>query len=352
MRNSILTTTIAALSAVTAFAGCSGGSALAPKPSVPQESVQRFFDRVPAAVAPMTLLKVNMHVRNHLKSFNACPATGQIEYISDFNNNSISIFAGNFHGQTACGMLTGADGLLNPQGLMVKNGDLYVANTGGSDILAFHRGETSAFKTYTDTINGSQFPVDVTVSSDNTVIASNIFGSNEAGSLSTWNKTTGASIGNFVNPNGANTYFLTVQKNGTVYYDDNTFGLYVGSCPAGVCGSFAATGATVAFPGGIRSADREDVVQQDQSGPGGGDAIVYESFPNGTSCALNGSDPVTFDINHSQHHYFFTDSGFNEGVEVKDPATDGNNCSLIGIVPGNSGGLGIGMAIDRPESLH
>lgn len=348
-------TPIQALSAAAALAllaGCSSGSALAPNMTKTQGHVHTMAGRVPAAVGPMTLLKVRMNSPIHKISFNSCPATGTIEYISDFNDSIISIYAGNFAGQAPCGQITSSSGLINPQGMIVKAGSLYVANTGAGDILRFARGSTTANKTYTDSINGSQFPVDVTVSADNTVIASNIFGSNEAGSLSTFNKTTGATIGNFPNANGANTYFLTVQKNGTVYYDDNTFSIYVGSCPAGACGSFAGTGASMAFPGGLRSADHEDVILQDQSGPGGGDADEYEAFPSTfTSCALGGSDPVSFDINHSQHHYFYADAGLNEGVEVKWSAGT-TSCGLKGTVAGNSSGLPIGAAVDRPEALN
>jgi len=348
-------TPIQALSAAAALAllaGCSSGSAIAPNMTKTQGHVHSMAGgRVPAAVAPMTLLKVNMNAGGgHRVSFNNCPATGTIEYISDFNLSQIRIYAGNFAGQAPCGTLT--NGILNPQGMIVKAGSLYVADTGNGNILRFARGATTANKTYTDTINGSQFPVDVTVSADNTIIASNIFGSNEAGSLSTFNKTTGATEGNFPNAAGANTYFVTVQKNGTVYYDDNTFDIYVGSCPAGACGAFASTGATMAFPGGLRSADHEDVILQDQSGAGGGDADEYEAFPSTfTSCALNGSDPVSFDINHSQHHYFYADAGFNEGVEVSWSAGT-TSCPLIGSVAGNSSGLPIGAAKDLPEHLN
>jgi hypothetical protein len=292
-----------------------------------------------------------MHTRNHFKSFDSCPATGLIEYVGDFNNNVIEIFAGNFNGQQPCGMLTSANGLLNPQGLMVRDHNLYVANTGNGDVLEFARGGTTPINTFADTSNGSEFPADVTVERDGTVLASNIFGSNQAGSISTWSAS-GTLIANYPNAAGANTYFLTVQKNGTVYYDDNTFAVYKGSCPAGVCGSFTSTGATMAFPGGLRSADNEDVVLGDQSGPGGGDVIVFETFPNGISCALGAGDPVAFDINHSQHHLFYTDAGNDIAAEVRDPATDGNICSLIGTVQGNNGGLGVGIAVDRPESLH
>jgi hypothetical protein len=107
----------------------------------------------------------------------------------------------------------------------------------------------------------------------------------------------------------------------------------------------------MAFPGGLRSADGEDVILQDQSGAGGGDADEYEAFPSTfTQCALNGSDPVSFDINKPQHHYFYADAGLNLGVEVSWSAGT-TSCPLIGTVPGNQSGLPIGAAKDSPESL-
>ena len=338
-------TPIQALSAAAALAllaGCSSGSAIAPNMTKTQGHVLSMAQRIPAAVGPMTLLKVHMNAAIHKVSFNACPATGTIEYIADFNIGIVDIYKGNFSGQAPCGTLTG---LINPQGLMVKGGKLYVANTGGGDILRYPRGATSPDMTYTDTLNGSQFPVDVTVSKT-LVLASNIFGSAENGSISTFNKSTGATIGNFPNGAGANTYFITIQKNGDVYYDDNTFTIYKGTCPAGVCGSFVGTGASMAFPGGLGSADNEDVILDDQSASGGGALDEYEAFPSTfTQCTLGASDPVSFDINKSQHHAIYADAGLNDGVEVKWHAGT-TSCPTMGNVNEPASALPIGAAFD------
>jgi hypothetical protein len=329
------------------LAGCSGATSIAPKLAVPEHYAHSFMDSVPSVLSPLGMLKVhpNMH-RSHFKSFYSCPATGQIEYISDYYNDVIDIYAGNFNGQAPCGMITSANTLGAPQGLFVNGSthDLYVADTGNYEIEVFHRGQTTWYKAYTDVSNGLQGPVDVTVAADNTVIATNIFNyTTLVGSISTWNKTTGKLIGNFPNPGGYNDYFLTVQKNGTVYFDDNSDNVYSGSCPLGACGTFTPTGATVEFPGGIRSADGEDLVVQDQR------QLVettYETFPNGNVCYLESADPVSFDINKSQKHYFYADAS-SGGVEVKYP-----NCTyVVGTVAGNPGGAATGVAVDPPESL-
>ena len=342
---------LGAAAALALFAGCSSSSAIAPTSSTMQSRhLHAMSGRIPSVANPVGMLKLlNVGIPNHNASFNACPISGPIVYMSDFNTSTINIYKVPFAGQAPCGQLTTSAGLLNPQGMIVRHNDLFVANTGAFDVVAFHRGATKPFMTYTDPSCSGQFPVDVTVSIDKIVYATNIFGSQCAGSISAWNKTTGALIGNIPNQNGVNSYFLTIQKDGTMYYDDNSFALYVGTCTGGSCTTFTNTGATFAFPGGLRSADGEDLVLDDQSAPGGGALVTYEppNFSSGDSCSVGGSDPVSFDINHFQHHAFIADAGLNQGTELSYPG-----CELIGTVPGNAFGQPIGMAVDYPETLH
>jgi len=346
-------TPIQALSAAAALAllaGCSSGSAIAPKPAGITGHVHTYMGHVPAVVGPMAAMKLNSHPSKKV-GFNACPATGALEYISDFNNSTISIYKGKFASQAPCGMLTGSNGLLNPQGMFVdEKHNLWVADTGNGNVLEFKRGGTSAITTLVDTTGGnSEFPVDVTIAKDGTVIASNIFAPNTGiGSISTWVGTT--LIGNFTNPNSAFDYFVTVQKNGTVYMDDNTLTVYGFSCPAGVCTAQTSVGATgFNFPGGLRSGPGEDPILQDQSATGGGAQLTYESFPGGPAqqCTVSaGADTVAFDLNEKRNHYFAADATNNRGVEVKYPT-----CAAIGTVAGGSGGLPIGAAADAPGDL-
>jgi hypothetical protein len=225
-----------------------------------------------------------------------------------------------------------------------------VANTTGLDILRFPRGSTTPDKTYVDSSCSGEYPADVTVSSAGIVIATDIISNGcSGGGISTW-KNGGTFVGNFPNGAGANSYFITVQKTGDVYYDDNTFTIYHGSCPAGVCGSFNSTGATMAFPGGLRSATGEDVVLDDQSAAGGGALTTFESFPTSSaSCPLGASDPVSYDFNHRDKHAYYADAGNFVGGEVKwDDAT--NVCAPVATVamPGQP----IGVAVDAPGPLN
>ena len=341
---------IRALSAASAFAllcGCSGGSAIAPRPSTQQ--THSWLIRIPAGLSPIGMLKVNMNTGRHFTTFDSCPATGAIEYISDYNNSVINIYNGKFAGQGPCGQLV--DALLNPENLFVKGSthDLYVANSGSGDILVFHRGATTHYMTYTDPTG--VVPEDVTVARDGTVIASNIYSpfANENGSISTWHSD-GTFVGNFPMVNDLLGESVTVQKNGTVYFNDvdKTSGaglLWTGKCPAGACGTFTSTGATSSFPGGLRSADNEDVVQVDQNA---NTVSTYESFPTAMlTCTLLGAiDADGDDIDKSQHHLFFADALNNVAGEVRYPT-----CAPVGGVPFNTGGLPAGAAVDAPESL-
>jgi hypothetical protein len=339
---------LSAAAAIALLAGCSGGgtSALAPKTFTPQGHVHSLMGRVPVVVGPLGLLRVNTNTAHHFKAF-ACPAKGSITYMSDFNNSVINVYAGDLAGQAPCGQITG---LLNPQGMYVKadTHDLYVANTGGENVLVFHRGSTTPYKTLTDP--SGQFVVDVTLANDGTVIASNIFApdGSQAGSISTWDSS-GNFVGNFPMVNDFEGLFVTVQKDGTVYFNDldATSGaglMWSGKCPGGACGSFTSTGVTSVFPGGLRSDLSQDVVQQDQSASGGGSQTTYQppGFGIVSTCTLNGGDPVTMDLNRPAHKYYFADA-FNTLVEVAYPT-----CAPIGSVQGNTSGLPIGAAHDHP----
>ena len=343
---------LGAAAAIALLTACSGTLAVAPKPSAPQGHILSMMRPGTSVLNPIAMLKLVRKAGYHGRSFNSCPALGHLEYVSDAGDNTVNIFAGTFGGQAPCGIITG---FTNPQGMIVRHHNLFVANTGGEDVEAFHRGATSPYRTYTDPTCGGEFPTDVTVSGDNVVLAADIMGNTcSGGAISTWSKSTGRLIGNFPNGAGANTYFLTIQKTKTVYYDDNLPELAVGSCPAGVCGSFSNTGASFNFPGGVRSYDlegEEAVVLDDQHGAGGGTATLYNppSFGSGTVCPLGGGDPVGIDLNVQLSNLFYADAD-GSAVEFTAPYFGGPTCHFRGRVT-TSGGLPVGIAVDPPESL-
>ncbi len=350
MRNPSSVRLVSAGAAMALLAGCSNGSAIAPATSTTQVlHYQAMSGRIPSVVNPVGMLRRRqVGVANHKASFDACPVTGPIVYVSDFNNSTINIYKVPFAGQAPCGQLTASSGLDNPQGMIVRHNDLFVANSAGKNVLAFHRGAASPYMIYVDPNCGGEFPVDVAVSNDNYVFATNILGGTCNGSISIWQKQTGVLVSNILNKVGAESYFLTIQKDGTLYYDDNSVGLFKGSCAGGTCGSFNNTGAKFTFPGGLRSVDDEDLVLDDQ-GPPNGDLLTFEppDFNNPAICSPGTVEPITFDINHRQRRVFIADAGLNEALEFSYPG-----CQLIGTVPFNAGGVPVGVAKDIPETLH
>ena len=312
-----------AASAIAFLAGCSGSAI--------------------SSVAPQTASL--QHTVRHFASFYTCPANGPIKYVADFNNNLVDVFAGKFAGQAPCGQITSV--LKSPWGIFVepRTHDLYVANYAAHDIVVFHRGQTSPYNTYTDPT--FQDPVDVAVAKDGTVIASNQLRPNfpTVGSLSTWigGPNGGTFVGNFKMSPGSEGLYVTVQRDGTVYFDDlvstqfNSDALWYVSCPAGACGTQTqVSGVSFSSAGGVASDDSEDVLAIS-----GGFAETFElPNPNPKSIPLTGL-PVGMAINALDHHLFVTDAMNDVADEYSYP--DG---ALIGTVPGNAGGGLFGIAVD------
>jgi hypothetical protein len=284
-------------------------------------------------------------------SFNACPATGLIEYVSLPGDGTVNVFAGNFKGQAACGIITGFG---YPLDMIVKSGTLYVPDLNGQqtggNVKAFHRGGTAPFMTYSDPCG---FPVSVAVSDDGYVFATNEDQRCYPASLSVWKKSTGVLVHNYPGPtdwnNGA---FLTIQKDGTTYVDSQ-HSLWTSKCVKGVCGSFTNLGQNVCCLGAIRSVDGEHVVVANF---GSAVALTYTppdfNSPSG-SCSF-GLNPTTYTIavNFAQSHIYAMGWFTGTASEFKYPTGGGNGgpCVLIGTVSTSSNYVW-GIAVDRPASL-
>jgi DNA-binding beta-propeller fold protein YncE len=333
MRNTNLLQALSAAAALMLLTACSGGgsSALAPKPASPSGHAQILtgYSRNP----------------QHIVGYYACPANGQIEYASDAVHWVITVYAGNFAGQPPCGRIT--TGVQQPSGLHVDfaTHDLYVANSGGGNILVFHRGQTSPYNTYSDPIQ--QYPIDVTLVKDGTVIASNLssFGS-EAGSLSTWigGPNGGTFVGNFPMTHDEQGGFIAVRKNGTVYYNDIDLttkqgALWSLSCPAGACGTQTqVAGVSSIDPAGMAIDSTGDLLMTDTSGVG-------ETFelpnPNPKTFPIFGH-PYGIAMNQSGHHLFIGDWS---GPKVQEYAYPSG--TFIGAVKGAQYGWLRGVAVDQ-----
>jgi DNA-binding beta-propeller fold protein YncE len=242
--------------------------------------------------------------------------------------------------------------LVRPQGLFVNTSthDLYVANSGGGDILVFHRGQMHPYNIYTDP--SGEATSDVTVAKDGTVIACNIGQPHNplGGSISTWieGPNGGKFVGTFPMPDATQGEFITVQKDGTVYYNAfsgehgrPTGALWTVRCPAGLCGTQTQVfGVGFQFPGGLRSDENDDLLTVDQV------LVLAERFelPNLTRrfYPLAGAVvPVGMAFNHLDHHWFIADARNNDVAEYLYPSF-----ALVGTVPGNAGGIAIDVAVD------
>jgi hypothetical protein len=89
--------------------------------------------------------------------FAAGPPPNPLLYVSDYSGNFVNIYSANGSAQTPIGQITGFN---EPQGLWVDiNQNLWVVNTNTEQIIGFHRGAASPFKTFNDT--SGNFPVGV-----------------------------------------------------------------------------------------------------------------------------------------------------------------------------------------------
>jgi hypothetical protein len=336
--------------AITLLAGCSGGSVIAPQLSTSQSQVPSKSS--PGSLGHRGMLALSTHgaIGYHGASFNTCPATGLIEYVSLPGDGTVNIFAGNFKGQAACGIITGFG---MPLDIIVKSGTLYVPDINGSqtegNVKAFHRGGTAPFMTYSDPCG---FPFSVAVSDDGYVFATNrALGC--GASLSVWKKSTGALVHDYPEPsdwnNGA---FLTIQKDDTLYIDSAANRMWTSKCVKGVCGSFTNLAQTPG-DGAIRSIDGEHVVMANS---GSATALTFTppNFSSPTGSCSFGLNPDTdaIAVNFAQSHIYAMGWFTGTASEFKYPVGGGNGgpCVLIGTVSTSSTYVW-GIAVDRPTSL-
>jgi hypothetical protein len=339
--------TVAAISIL--VAGCSGGSTIAPKPAILNASArllgrndvfgQIAFDRL-------------IHARGirQFQSFDSCPATGPIKYVSDYYLGIVYFFVGKFSGQAPCGQI--AFRFYGPTGLYVdrQTHDLYVGtgNLGGRNIvMVFHRGQLVPYNQYQNT--NFEVIMGVTMAKDGTVITSNELGYS-GDSISTWigGPNGGTFVGNFQMAPGSQGGFITAQRDGTVYFEDlefpNTTVLWSVRCPAGACGAQTRV-AFLSFqrPGGLASDASGDVLAVSSDFSGNNSAALTLELPNPTpsSFPMSGS-PFGMAINPLDHHMFVADIKGDFAAEYSYPSG-----ALIGTVPaGTPGGGLIDIAID------
>jgi hypothetical protein len=288
-------------------------------------------------------------------SHDSCPSTGTLIYVSDGNLGLVNIYDGTL---TLCGQLSG---FVEPQGMTVHRGNLYVANTLGSpngtgEIDEFHRGATSPFRKFTDP--SGPYVVDVAIANDGTVVGSNLFNPNTGiGSISTWQRN-GRFVGNFVLPNMLESFFVDATDNGTLFSDGfdsvnfaSTFWTF--TCPGGACTGETELGQAMSAPGGLVDTQSGDILASDQTS-NTADTFEMPSLTPTTFGTTSGGDTDGIDelgnpgdgSRPSGLAQVYGADAINNQLTCYQYKQNGSSPGSCGSVAGNSGGVFVGVAID------
>lgn len=339
MRLGSLAATAASLALV---AGCAGGGSQIPSSTqsvhqpahaVQTLSIQQRHSNI------VTLNGVVPAVQRHVKSHFVAgkPITSAV-FVSDYGNNDVNIF--NFPAKQLVGTI---GGLSNPQGMYTdKSGNLYVANTGASNI-----------ETYAAPYNGSpttlqdpgMYPTDVTMDASGNIFASNIIStSGGAGSEVMY----AGGSGNATTLNMSNAcyecFFTAVDKSGNVWVDgfDFNFNPIVGYWGPGGSGSFTAVAIPLGFPGGI-AFDRHGNLLLDDQG-----SLTVSVYPPGSTSPTavyplsnDGSDVVTIALGTVQKRLFTGDA---DGTNCGQPILEWPAGSIVSSITDSGCSQPIGVA--------
>jgi DNA-binding beta-propeller fold protein YncE len=266
------------IAAAVAIAGCSSnGSSLGPIAQGPTDSQSVVRKHVPVIV-PGKLLTIQQAPRLMTKSWAIPAATAKLVYTCTFGSSFCEWFKVNRN--VVQGQITG---LTNPQGIGVDphNGDVYVANTGGSDVPVFAKGSTTMIKDLSD---AGQFPVDVAIDKNGTAYVANIFDTSFGnGSVSVYPPNATSPSRTITDQDFIQVISVAVDEHHLLVVCYNgTFGGQCDEFPNGhghgvskITGMF--------FAGGVAFDNNENLVVSDQQ-------TAFDVF-NGTTFALCGSTP-------------------------------------------------------------
>jgi hypothetical protein len=195
--------------------------------------------------------------------------------------------------------------MVNPQGMNVDTtGNLWVANTGASNVVMLKKGSTTISKTLADS---GQYPVDVCIDSNGNIYASNIITTGGGpGSVSEWVKGKGTPK-NLAIPNNAKVLFCALDNKHNLYvnYIDATTGTGAMVEFVGGKGTAKLTKVTTGFGGGLEFDEQNDLVGNDQLGP---TTCTYE-LPSGTgSCKTDTGDALGLTITSSGKDVYVGDA--------------------------------------------
>jgi hypothetical protein len=263
-------------------------------------------------------------------------------FVSDAANNVVNLY--NLAGK----QLAQLTGFSEPQGLTVDaDGNLYVANTGDSNILIYAPPYSGTPTTLDDS---GQFPVDVAVINNGEFVAvTNIISTSDGpGSVTLYkNGKQGATISN---SDWARIYFEGFDASGNLYFDgEGTSGaVLVGEIAKLTSGGSTITTLTtnnsIEFPGGVQVTNGGKIAIDDQEGFA---VYTYDAPKSGSlgspikTTDLTGSgDPVSFAFNGDNRVLWTADASDEAANEFRYPA-GGDTKKVISV----SGGEPIGVAL-------
>jgi hypothetical protein len=147
---------------------------------------------------------------------------------------------------------------------------------------------------------------------------------------------------------GSKGQFITIRKDGVVYFDrfdgqTSAGSLWSVSCPAGACGvQTQLRRVTLYGPGGL-AFDANDHLRALEGASGQADEFKLP-FTHPTTFPLMGY-PTGVALNAAEHHMFVADGINDQAEEYEYPSG-----VLIGIVAGNPGGATVGIAVDQERA--
>jgi hypothetical protein len=234
--------------------------------------------------------------------------TGALVYGCTFGANKCVWYP--LGSNTVAGTITG---LSNPQGVTSGGGpntDIYIANTGASEVRVYPKGSTTLKTALADT---NEYPVSVAVASDGTVYVANIFStSHHPGNVTVFDRCSKTISRTINDPHFYEVISDAIDENQdlVVCYNRESGGAACDEFPNG-----RGTGTTIVsglgFAGGVAFDSSEDLVVADQAGP---TTLVYR--PNdGALCKTFAGASPTFALDSLQGDLLVVDVGSGDIIE-------------------------------------
>src|SRR5580692_6673578 len=230
------------------LAGCAGGGSssngVAPGALPGAASVQRAtgFGSLNTLAARVAAKPVHPSAGG---SWPAISERGARIFVSDAADETID-----FYGYKSLKQLGTITGLSEPQGMCDHKKTVWVANTGGSDLIHY----SAAGKVIGTLSDAGEYPVGCALDKQGDLAAANIISTNSGpGSVSIWKQATGNPT-NYPLPDGGRAYFIAYDAQGNLYVDgedaSGAFVLYELPKGGSTFVPLTVDGATINFPGG------------------------------------------------------------------------------------------------------